>query len=102
MTKGLQIIYTERCIQWNIEAKLTLPQTKNHVKNFEMVLGISSCTIWPEGWMLSGIDFTLRMLYINRRIFRGLAKNLSDEQREAMRREHGFETSGPALKVLKK
>ena len=32
----------------------------------------------------------------------GLAKNLSDEQREAMRREHGFETSGPALKVLKK
>lgn len=36
------------------------------------------------------------------KLSQGVAKNLSDEQREVMRREHGFETSGPALRVLKK
>lgn len=36
------------------------------------------------------------------KLSQGFAENFSDEQREAMRREHGFETSGPALKWLKK
>jgi len=32
----------------------------------------------------------------------GVARNMTDDQREAMRKEHGFESSGPAIGVLKK
>jgi len=46
----------------------------------------------PAGWMEE--YFT--------KLSQGVARNMTDDQREAMRKEHGFESSGPAIGVLKK
>lgn len=54
------------------------------------------------GRVLIGFHPAGRMEEYFIKLSKGDAKNLSDEQREAMRKEHGFETSGPALGVLKK
>lgn len=54
------------------------------------------------GRVLIGFQPAGRMEEYFTKLSQGVAKTLSDEQREAMRREHGFESSGPALNVLKK
>lgn len=54
------------------------------------------------GRVLIGFHPAGRMEEYFTKLSNGEARNFTDEQREAMRREHGFETAGPALGVLKK
>lgn len=54
------------------------------------------------GRMLIGFQPAGKMEEFFVKLSRGDAKKLTEEQREAMRKEHGFESSGPALTVLKK
>lgn len=54
------------------------------------------------GKLLIGFHPAGKMQEYFEKLSRGEAKNLTDQQREAMRKEHGFESSGPALTVLKK
>ena len=54
------------------------------------------------GRVLIGFQPAGRMEEYFIKLSQGVAKNMTNEQREAMRKEHGFESSGPALTVLKK
>lgn len=54
------------------------------------------------GRVLIGFQPAGKMEAYFQKLHDGATKNLSDAQREAFRREHGFETSGPALTIEKK
>ena len=47
------------------------------------------------GRLLIGFYPAGRMEEYFTKLSQGVAKNMTDEQREVMRKEHGFETSGP-------